>query len=209
MLIFQAMLFALALSLDGFGVGFSYGMRKISIPKLPFLIICSSSALAISLSMLIGKFLAAVIPYEIANKTGSLLLIFMGLWILTQSIILNIIPENRIYKLRIKNLRLIVNILKEPVKADIDSSGIIDIKEALFLGIALAMDALGAGFAAAMAGYSPYFTPLCVAIAKFILVSLGLFLGKEFSFIKMKNEMSLLPGGLIILLGLKNLFIYF
>lgn len=208
MFIFQAVLFALALSLDGFGVGLSYGMRKISIPKLPFLIICSSSAVAISLSMLIGNTLASIIPYEIASYIGSLLLIIIGAWLLLQNIIINIIPDNKIFKLRIKSLGLIVKILKEPVVADMDSSGYIDVKEALFLGMALAMDALGAGFAAAMAGYSPLFTPLFVAAAKFALVSLGLLLGRQFSIEKMKNQVSLVPGGLIILLGLKNL-IYF
>ncbi|PKM90881.1 MAG: sporulation membrane protein YtaF [Firmicutes bacterium HGW-Firmicutes-12] len=208
MFIFQTVLFALALSLDGFGVGLSYGMRKITIPKLPFLIICTSSAIAITLSMLIGNTLASIIPYEIACYLGSLLLIIIGTWLLIQNIIINIIPDNRIYKLQIKSLGLIIKILKEPVVADMDSSGSIDVKEALFLGTALAMDALGAGFAAAMAGYSPIFTPLFVAAAKFTLVSLGLFLGRAFTFEKMQNQISLLPGGLIILLGLKN-FIYF
>lgn len=205
MMIVQALLFAFALSIDGFGVGLSYGLRKVSIPLLPFLIICSSSACAVSLSMLIGNFLAAVIPYGLAGKTGSLLLIIIGIWISTQNFILNVIPENKIYRLQIKNLGLIINILKEPIKADVDHSGFIDVKEAIFLGIALAMDALGAGFAAAMAGYSPFFIPLFVALAKFILVSLGLNLGRKFSVIKLKNELSLLPGGLIILLGIKSL----
>ena len=55
---------------------------------------------------------------------------------------------------RIRPLGLVVKILREPTVADTDTSGMIDIKEALLLGSALALDALGAGLGAAATGYN-------------------------------------------------------
>lgn len=206
MVILQTILFAFALSLDGFGAGISYGMRNIKIPKLPFFIICSFSAIATAVSMLVGNVLAGIVSYEIAHKAGAILLTAIGLWVLLQNFIMVLIPENKIYQFRFKKLGLLINILKEPAKADMDNSGSIDVNEAIFLGLALAMDALGAGFAAAMAGYSPLATPIYVASAEFLLILLGLILGKRFAIDSFKEELALLPGGLLLLLGIKKFF---
>lgn len=206
MVVLQGILFALALSLDGFGVGLSYGMRGIKIPLFPFVIICLSSAIAVSLSMFIGSLATKVIPSGFANTLGGILMITVGAYIVTQNFILNMIPDYTSYKIQLKNMGLIINILKEPAEADIDKSGVIDRNEAIILGIALAMDAFGAGFAAAMSGYSLLYTPLFVAIAKFVLVSLGICIGSYYSTEKLKGQITLVPGVLILILGIKSLF---
>lgn len=197
--------FSLALSLDGFGVGLSYGMRKISIRPASFMIICLSSAVAVGFSMLLGTMIAHFLPLWLTNVLGALILITVGAWVLLQNYILYLIPERHTYSVRLPSLGLVVNILKEPGNADLDRSGVIDIKEALFLGMALAMDALGAGFGAALAGYSVIWTPVLVAVCKFVLVSAGLFGGRRFFAASLKNELTLLPGGIIMLLGLSRL----
>jgi putative sporulation protein YtaF len=143
----QGILFALALSLDGFGVGLSYGMRGIKIPFFPFVIICLSSAIAVSLSMFMGSLATKIIPPDFASTLGGVIMITVGVYISNQNFILNIIPDYKSYKIQLKNMGLVINILKEPAEADMDKSGIIDRKEAIVLGIALAMDAFGAGFA--------------------------------------------------------------
>lgn len=205
MIIVQAILFSIAVSLDGFGVGLSYGMRGIKIPKLSFLIICMSSVIAISISMCLGSVVAFLLPISFAEKLGAVLLIMVGAWILIQNFVTNIIPDFKCYTIKFQSLGLIIDILKEPVEADLDNSGSISINEAIFLGIALAMDAFGAGFAAAISGYSLMYIPAFVAASKFIMVSLGLYLGKAFGIDKLKGRLTLIPGGLIILLGLANL----
>lgn len=198
-------LFSLALSLDGFGVGLSYGMRKIKITAISFVIICLSSALAVALAMFLGNIISSLLPPLAADALGAGILVVVGAWILFQNFVLNLIPDHRVFNINVPNLGLVINILKEPVEADQDKSGIIDVREAYFLGAALAMDALGAGLGAAISGYSPLLTPLFVACAKFILVSLGLTLGGRISLEKHKGEMSLVPGGVLMLLGLKKL----
>lgn len=204
-MLWAIILFSCALSLDGFGVGLSYGMRKIKITLMSLVLISFSSALAVSLSMLLGKMTACFFAPSTANLVGAVILIVVGCWLFLQNLILNMLPVEKTYSIKVNTLGLVINILKEPQKADFDKSGVIDAKEAVFLGVALAMDALGAGFGAAMSGYSPLFTPLFVAGAKLIFISSGLYIGKQFRIKYLKGEMTLLPGGIIILLGFSKL----
>ena len=197
--------FSVALSLDGFGVGLAYGLRKIRIPLPSFLVICLSSATAVAFSMLLGRFIASCVSGEAAELIGAFSLIAVGTWILLQNFVRNIMPASVVYQMSVPGLGIMIKILKEPEEADLDQSGEISIKEAFFLGMALAMDALGAGFGAAMSGFSPLLTILFVALAKLILVAGGLFLGNQYSLEKVKGEASLVPGGIIIFLGLKKL----
>lgn len=204
-MLWSIMVFSVALSLDGFGVGLAYGLRKIRIPLPSFLVICLSSATAVAFSMCLGRFVASCVSGEAAELIGAFSLIAVGTWILLQNFVRNIMPASGVYQMRVPGLGIMIKILKEPEEADFDQSGEISIKEAFFLGMALAMDALGAGFGAAMSGFNPFLTTLAVALAKFILVAGGLFLGSQYSLEKVKGEVSLVPGGLILILGLKKL----
>ena len=200
------MLFSLALSVDGFGVGLSYGMQNIRIDRLPFLVICLSSAVAVTVSMLIGNIVASFLPLARAQQFGAITLIIVGGWLFIQNLTLNIMPARKVFEFKTPNLRFVINILREPGQADFDRSGVIDIKEAFFLGLALAMDAFGAGFAAALSGFDLLLTPLAVAVAKLILVSAGQWIGTHFALNKVNGMASLIPGCIIMSLGLLNIF---
>lgn len=203
---FAVLFFAIALSLDGFGMGLSYGLRRIKIPILPLFIICLSSAVAIVVSMIFGSVLAMFLPYKVAVVLGAVILIVVGISIVLQNYFLNL-KACQICCLRITHLGIVINILKEPVRADFNKSGKINIKEAFFLGLALALDALGAGFGAAMSGYSLVWTPSLVAITELIMISFGVFIGIRIpTFKSTKKLVSLVPGAIIIFLGLSKLF---
>lgn len=208
--------FAVALSLDGLGVGISYGVRKIKIPVFSLLVISITSGLAIGFSMLCGHVAAKYISVEIAEIIGAVILIAVGMWILFQTWTQNrknqtieegestTVEEDaskQIFNLKIKAFGLVIQILREPVVADIDKSGVISIKEAVLLGLALAMDALGAGFGAAMTGFRPLLTPLVVSIVKFTLVSTGVYVGRRYAAKWLGDKASVLPGWVLILLG--------
>ncbi len=209
-------IFAIALSLDGFGVGLSYGMRKIRIPWKSLLIISIASALALAFSMIAGQIIASFLSKGIASFLGGLALILVGGWLLLQGWSQRLAPKDSsdpcnidaltVFKFHIPSLGLVISILKEPSKADFDESGTISVNEAIFLGFALAMDALGAGLGAAMMGFSPWFTPFVLSGAKFILVSLGLYLGSHFIVDRFRKNLGLLPGMIIIALGIIQLF---
>lgn len=215
-LVWATIIFAAALSLDGFGVGISYGIRKIKIPFKSLLIICVSSAFALALSMLAGNFIANFMSEKVAVTIGGIALILIGGWLLIQGWAQRLkpqgglgLPENApftIFKLTIPGVGLVIKILKEPAKADFDRSGTISVNEALFLGFALAMDALGAGLGAAMMGFSPLWTPIAAGLTKISLVSLGLFLGNSSSQDNFLGNLGLIPGVVIILIGASKFF---
>lgn len=177
-------LFALAVSGDGFMVGLAYGVRKIKIPLLSLLVIAFASALAVSASMVLGKALSWFISPQYAATVGAVMLFAIGLYFLLQAGRQKIInwqqtDQNPLLTLNIKYLGIIIQILKKPVSADFDCSGEISLREAFFLGLALAMDAFGAGAGLALTGMNILFTAISVGMVKFILVNTGIKVGQN------------------------------
>ena len=201
------LLFALAVSNDGLVAGMSYGINKIKLPVVPLLIISSASGLAVSVSMLLGKGMAVIIPAGIAGRVGALFIILVALYFLMQACrsrleTLAVGKEEPILAFNIKPMGVIVQILKEPSKADIDSSWEISLREAFFLGLALAMDALGAGIGVAMAGFNILYTALAVAVLKFILINTGIILGKAVKTEAFKKIFVWVPGIILLSIGI-------
>lgn len=82
--LFSLLLLAFALSLDGFGVGITYGLRKMKIPLLSVLIISLCSGVVICVSMQVGVLLAKVVSPNAASMVGAVILVLMGCWSLVQ-----------------------------------------------------------------------------------------------------------------------------
>ncbi len=204
-----AILVGLAVSMDGFMVGIAYGVRKIRIPLRSMLIIILASVAAVSLSMIFGKALTMILPIDTAAKLGSVLLIALGIYFLLNGLrekIENIDKdeEEPLLTFNIKILGIMVQILKEPTCADFDASGEIGGREALFLGLALSMDAFGAGIGLALAGLNILHTALCVGMVKFILVNTGIILGEFLSGDRFQAFASMVPGFILVGIGLIN-----
>jgi len=75
---------AFAVSLDGFGVGITYGLRKIRIPLPSVAIIAACSGAVILISMLVGSFIARWLSPYGAKAVGAIILIGIGTWALIQ-----------------------------------------------------------------------------------------------------------------------------
>jgi len=203
-------LFALAVSSDGFIVGMTYGVRKIRMPISSLLIICIASASAVTVAMLFGKGLTCLLSPSAATHLGAITIIAIGVFFLLQSLRqklgnVEVDGEDPILSLNVKPLGIIIQILKEPSSADFDRSGEIGLREAFFLGLALAMDAFGAGIGIAMAGYNILFTAISVGMLKFILVSSGLILGKKVENERWQYLSSVLTGLILMILGISEL----
>lgn len=200
-------LFAFAVSADGFAVGMAYGIGKIRIPFFSLLVISLASALAVSLSMLCGKGLAELLSPQMSSYVGAIIILGLGVYFLLMAgknkiNSLENDQEKPILAFSIKPLGIIVQILKQPSQADFDCSGEISTSEAFFLGLALAMDALGAGIGIAMTGSNILYTAICVGMLKFILVNSGIFLGSKINAIKLKDVTALVPGLVFITIGI-------
>lgn len=207
---------ALAVSLDSFGVGVLYGIRKIRIPFISILIISFCSGIVIYASMNIGVLLLQVLSPSAAHMIGALILIGIGIWAIIQmkmqkkdepsKEIPQLTKEKRVLHLELKKLGLVIDILKTPSKADVDRSGNISAVEATFLGIALSLDAFGAGIGAALIGFSPLFTSITIAVACGLFITLGLKTGYLFSGMRWIRSVSILPGCILIVMGIFKLF---
>lgn len=221
MMLLSVLAFAVALSLDGFGVGVAYGIRKIKIPPMSLVVISLTSSAAIGISMLFGHLVARYVSLEVAKFLGAVILIGVGIWVLLHTwrgrlegaasspvTAPELTPEGdlQVLKIRLRPFGLVIQIIKEPAKADLDKSGTISAHEAMLLGLALAMDALGAGFGAAMAGFWLLLTVPVVGLTKFCLVGLGHVLGRHYAANWLGDRAATIPGWVLIGLGLMRVF---
>ncbi|AIQ12204.1 membrane protein [Paenibacillus durus] len=85
--IFSLLLLAFALSLDGFGVGITYGLRKLKIPLPSVLIISLCSGVVMCVSMQVGVLLSKVVSPHIASLIGAVIILIMGCWSLVQLVV--------------------------------------------------------------------------------------------------------------------------
>jgi putative sporulation protein YtaF len=205
--------FALALNMDAFAAGAAYGMRKINLPLYSVLVISGMSVLAIVFSMLAGGFLAGIIQETFARRLGGLILLLAGLRFIWQSLGKNrkLLQDQEKSKpktllaIRLRSLGLIIQVSREPQRADLDHSGEISLREAFLLGTALAMDSLGAGFAARLLGFELLPTAAFVGMGQVALTYLGLLAGKGAGATWFGRQLSVFPGFILILLGLSKL----
>ncbi|MCA1032013.1 sporulation membrane protein YtaF [Bacillus timonensis] len=200
-------LLAFAVSLDSFSVGFTYGLRKMKLPFKSILIIATCSALTLLVAMSVGSTLSKILSPIVAQKIGGLVLVVIGAWVLYQFFrptnqTSEGFEEKTLVNFEIKSLGLVINILRKPMVADFDKSGAITGIEAFMLGLALSLDAFGAGVGAALLGYSPWLMAIFVAIMSSLFVSTGIKLGRAFSEIQWVRKFTFLPGILLILIGI-------
>ena len=206
---------ALAVSLDSFGVGLTYGLRKMKLPFMSLIFIACCSALSILIAMLFGKVILNYLSPNVAEKIGGIILLVIGSWAIMQSIRQyreqqleseSVPTDGRILmNIEIKILGLVIRILQKPTEADIDKSGTITGKEAVLLGIALSLDAFGAGIGAALIGFSPFLMAISVAVMGALFVTLGMKSGYMFADSFWLKKFSFLPGLLLMGIGLWNM----
>lgn len=214
---------AFAVSLDGFGVGVTYGLRKIRIPFLSVSIIACCSGIIIWLSMQAGGWIGGFVSEAASKLIGAGILIAIGCWALIQ---LKIGKRSKeadepndntevleqaaagpmtILKLELKRLGLVIQILRKPQTADVDRSGIISASEAVMLGVALSLDAFGAGIGAALLDLPAIPTALVIAVSSAVFLVSGTRIGMRFSSNRRMHALTVLPGILLIMLGVMKL----
>ena len=140
---------ALSSSIDSLGVGITYGIKKTKLSYISIIILFILSFCITNLSIMFGHFFSKFISVQISNILGSCLLFFMGIFIVYEALF----PKEKIkkplrkeYNFFIRFLGITINIIKDPINSDIDNSNRIDFKEALFLGVAMSLDAICIGF---------------------------------------------------------------
>jgi putative sporulation protein YtaF len=200
------LILAFAVSLDSFSVGFTYGLRKMIIPVKSIIVIATCSAISLLIATGIGQVLGKLLSTKVTDQLGGLILILLGAWVLYQFFRPEknkelVTIEKTIVNFEIKSLGIVINILRKPMSADFDLSGTITGIEAFMLGLALSLDAFGAGIGAAMLGFSPIYLAITVAIMSSVFVYIGLKSGAFFSRSDWVQKFTFIPGILLIIIG--------
>jgi putative sporulation protein YtaF len=219
-MIFSIVVLSISLSIDALGVGIVYGLRRIHIPLIPKLIICFFSILYAGAALFLGSALSHVLPVTISKLIGIVILSIMGLWIILQAILKKEEPcigsntysshrnSSTLFKIVIKSLGITIQIIRNPANGDIDNSGLIDIKEALLLGLALSVDAIGVGIGSAMAGFQSFLIPFAVGLFQLTFLYIGTISGEKFALFSRINKkfLSVLPGILLLCVALIRIY---
>lgn len=200
-----------ALSIDAFGIGTSYGIRKIKLTPIATVIISLVSFVFASISVYLGKFISNIFTEDITFFISIFLLITLGLFIIKKGVEKNESENNtnhlqkiysekekNIFCIFIKSLGITINVIKMPSSCDLDHSKKIEAKEALYLGMALSMDCVGVGIT--LHSYTLLF-PICLVAFQLIFFTFGVLLGKKL------NKKTLNESKISILSGLILIFI--
>lgn len=208
----QLLAIAIALSIDAFGLGISFGVRKIRMPLRSLAIITFIGFLFISVSLLGGNMLQQLLPDFISALIGSLLLIAIGCWIVLQSLkpdptlMSQQDSPKEIFHLIIKSLGITINIVRTPEYSDLNHSNTIEPKEAIYLGTALSIDSVGVCIGTATTGISTGLLPLCVLFFQVVFILIGISLGNKLNSSEHSSPLwTLLSGSLVIIIGISQL----
>ena len=182
-----ALLIALSCNLDNVGVGLSYGVRGIRLPLVTNLYIAVLTATGTGLAMILGQQTFLFLSPETGAILGGGVLIAMGVWVMLQETLFRksrTCPEA--LDVDVKEVaeqnswwRRLVCILDNPSLADRDYSGHIDFKEGTLLGLALMLNNVPNGVAAAMLQLPVILTSLAVGVLSILTFWLGIGLGRN------------------------------
>ncbi|WP_404932180.1 manganese efflux pump [Priestia megaterium] len=153
--------FALSSSIDNFGVGISYGVRKVRIKLLSNLLIAAICFLFSMVGITFGKWILTILPGVFHVIVAVVLLTLIGIRII-----------------------LLVGSQRNNGIHELDSTGQVKVRsigwiESSVLGVALSANALTNGLGAGLLGLSPLAISLTSAFGSFITVWLGVMVGQK------------------------------
>lgn len=243
MTLLMTLIFALAISVDSFLVGISYGIKNIILPKRSILIVTAFSGGMLLLFMLAGGFFASFLEPRLITFIAAGLLAALGLYKLVEAYseqkstdsarqlkraekLMRQAQNPLMLHLRLPFIPYAIQILHDPERAakvcheqSVDKIGEIDRVEksdAWALGMAMAFDAIGGGFAASIAGLPIIMTVIIVLLVTGSLLVAALIIGRRFrlSLLREKGRkkrylekvFNYLPGILMICLAIWRMF---
>jgi len=209
--LFYVLLLGFAVSIDGFVAGIAYGLKNICLPMTSLLIVGITTILCTGVAMATAYLLGTFINTQLAMLLGAFVLILIGLFSLFQEYLTKDGTDYSTHggdvspKLTFSIGHLVINIMADPEKADVDQSQLINPIEALFLGLALGLDNMVAVFAAALMENLPIYTPLIMGFIQIMVITAGIYTSRRFISDKLKKSFPYLPGSILIILGLIRL----
>lgn len=184
-MILNCIFLALSVSIDSFGIGITYGIKKTKIKILSNFILFIISFCTTCGSIFVGHYISVLFSPTFSVVLGAFFLIILGIY--------------SIYK--VSN--------SKPINYDIDNSNSIDNKEAILLGVALSIDSICVGIGCGIIGINDLILPLLIATFQLFFLNCGNFIANRFiKKIKIPEQyLSICSGIILIFVGiLKILF---
>lgn len=206
----EIILIAISVCIDSFALAVTYGIKKIRIPLSILFFINLLSISILGISVFLGHIIRQFISPFTATLLSSIILFVLGVLFILEGYIKHLVntkykenPDKNLFRFQIPKLGIIIDIILDVTKADLDISGEISLKESFYIGMILSIDALGVGFGYAISGANTIYFLIFVFLINFISLLSGLSLGKRIQQQKSKLRTSLLSG--FILIGLSVL----
>ncbi len=153
--IYTITLLLVAVSIDAFTAGLSYGMNRVKIPFSSAFIMSAMSGTFLLFSLVAGSLLQDILPHNFIKYFSFSVLFLLGLYRLFDTFL----P------------RTIENVNK-------DDLTVLSPKEATFLGLALSLDNVAAGFGFQAALLSPLLIFVTAVAVNFLIIRLGCLVGR-------------------------------
>jgi putative sporulation protein YtaF len=203
---------AVSSNLDNIGVGLSYGIRNINIPFPSNLLIAVVSSSGTLVSILLGRTIYRFLSPPIAALFGGGIIIAAGIWVLIQELGMQRgkelqeerpqIPEPGLSRF---GFRQIVKTLHNPLLADSDFSGHIDLREATVLALGLTLNNIPNGIGAGLLGLNASLTTSAVFLLSIMTIWVGI-AGGHFGYRRLGKSAGVISGMLLIVIGVYEIF---
>lgn len=188
-------------SIDNLGVGLSYGIRHIRIKLFSNLVIASICFLFSVCGIYSGMWISKILPGIFPVVLGAFILIIIGIRIMLLAVPRKNQSTNEGDKAEPGSIK---SVMKDPARADLDSSKNIGFLESIVLGIALSANALTNGVGAGLLGFSPLLISVLAAIGSFVCVWAGVVLGIKLAHVRIGKftvgQFGTLISGILLLL---------
>ena len=203
-------LLALSSNLDNVGVGTAYGVRRINIPFNSNLLIAFITTTGTFLSMVAGNQIGSLMDPSYANALGALMIGGTGVWVLILAFFKGEVDGSQQPQeatLSDKSFfRKVLTILDNPVLADTDFSGHIDMKEGFFLALALTLNNLTTGAGAGLLRLDVALMVVFTAILSILTIWFAIAFGQYFSVRLLGRFAGQISGLILIALGIYEYF---
>ncbi len=205
-------LLAFSLSVDALAVGISLGAGCIRVSRGGRLLVCLLATGMAFLSMQAGNLLTTIFSPLAAKIIGGAVLLCIGLWMIASGLLKSTLEKSAadgdtpLFELAFRSLGITLRILRSPQSSDTDRSGIIELSEALPLGLALSIDMLGTGVGIGAMGIASPLLPLVVGGFQVLFLYIGEKTGLRITGrLARQGTASLVAGAILVFLSLLRL----
>ncbi|PKU24084.1 hypothetical protein CWS72_13380 [Telmatospirillum siberiense] len=163
-------------------------------------------------SMIFGRRIGEFVGAGYASIISGVLFIFLGVVAFSQKneviyckkIVewissINFVKEFLIFK-------KVSNVIRDPVLADDDESGHIDLFESIILSVTLVFNNIANGVAAGMAGLDVFITTLFVILLSVVAIWMGVGAGVQFRAFWFSKNAAKISGVILVCMGLFEIF---